>query len=221
VKKLNIALTIVAVLTTALFIVTLSQNIIIKSAEVYSFYFNDSRAVDKIYTDYTSNQMADQISDFMSSFRPEKFDITENTGYDIESIFTEEDGFNMMCIKKAVDISFVILLCSFVLTVGIYYWLFKKGRKDYLRTSYKCSIPLSLIGIAAQFIVARTEMGREWAMEKLGMIPLNEESQLLTILGPDFTVMASTFYIGVALVIFGLITYIALLITRPPRIFHR
>ena len=73
-------------------ILTFSQNLLFRSAEVYGFYFNDSRAVSKIYTNLTSSEMADEIAGFMGSWRPEKFEVLEDTGYDMESVFTEEEG---------------------------------------------------------------------------------------------------------------------------------
>lgn len=218
-KKLNILLTILVVFTTSLFILTAALNIASKSEEVYSYYFNDTRAVDKIYTDYTANEMAREISGFMKSWKPESFDIKEDTGYDMQSIFDDNEGYNMMCVKKVVDINFVVLIASLILTVGIYYFLLKKDKKSYLRLSYKISMPISILLIAGTFYVLRTQTGQSMVMEKLGMLTLGEESQLAMLIGSNFVSMASIFFLGLAVVILIAVSYVALLITKPPRIF--
>ena len=70
------------------FLVTLSQNLVVRTAEVYSFYFNDSSAVSKLYVDFTNNEFADEIVRFMNSWKPDEFQIYEDTGYDMQRILT-------------------------------------------------------------------------------------------------------------------------------------
>ena len=72
------------------------------------FYFNDSGAVDRIYTGLSNSEMADGIADFMNSWRPQEFQIYEDTGYDLPGIFTEEESDSMMLVKKWLDISLAL-----------------------------------------------------------------------------------------------------------------
>ena len=45
---------VLVIFTAAIFVVTLAQNIVFRTADIYLFYFNDSRAVDQIYTTWTT-----------------------------------------------------------------------------------------------------------------------------------------------------------------------
>ena len=133
-RNRNILLSVLAVITVTVFLVTLSQNLVVRTAEVYSFYFNDSSAVSKLYVDFTNNEFADEIVRFMNSWKPDEFQIYEDTGYDMQRIFDEDESYNMMCVKKWVDISLILCIVSFILTVAIYWYLIvKENEKKLLR----------------------------------------------------------------------------------------
>ena len=218
-KKVNLLLAILVVFTIPLLIISFSQNTVIKSEEVYSFYFNDSRAVDKIYTEYTANDMARKFSAFMKSWSPEEFKVEEDTGYDVESVFTEDEGYNMMRVKHVVDINFFIMIGSLLITAFIYFWLLHTDKKQVLRRSYLVSMLLTISGVIFTVRNFGTNAGRMMMAEKLEMLVLPEDSQLATVLSPEFMSMASGFFALICVLLFGILTYITLLITKPPRLF--
>ncbi len=218
-KKLNIVWSILVIFTMSFFMISLSQNILLRSSETYSFYFNDSGAVGKIYTNLSSSEMADEISGFMSSWRPVEFQVYEDTGYDKRKIFSEEESHNMLKVKKVLDISTIIGLLSFFITVGIYVYFLRDGKKKVLRDRYWISLGLTAAFVGVQSFITITNIGRQWASEFLGFIPLDKEAHLLTLLGGPFIAMATTFFIGTSIIIMVVVTYISMQLTKPPRIF--
>lgn len=201
-------------------ILTLSQNMLFRSAEVYGFYFNDSSAVSRIYTNLTSSEMADEISGFMSSWSPEKFEVLEDTGYDLENIFTEEESVNMMVIKKVLDISGIIFIVSLIGTVSIYVHFFRDGKKKVLSDMFKISLGLVVAGIIAETALMATNGGRSWISAKLGLLELGKESQLTVLLGADFLNMAAIFLVILTLIVAAVCTYANYVLTKPLRIFY-
>ena len=69
--------------------------------------------------------MADEIAGFMNSWRPDEFQVYENTGYDMQGIFSAKDSDNMLKAKTAMDISLIICLVSLIIT-AVYICLFFK-----------------------------------------------------------------------------------------------
>lgn len=219
-KKFNMACSVVAVITIALFLVTLSQNMTVRTTEVYSFYFNDSQAVSRLYTELSSTEIADGIADFMNSWRPEEFQIYEDTGYDLQGIFDEAEGYNMMCVKRCVDISTALGLAALLLTAAIYWHLIRCDEKKKLRNSFRIALVISTGVSIAEFIALRSESGRAWLAGTLKLAELEENSALMTILGPDFISMAAVFFAILAVIVLAIFTYINYRLTRPDRIFY-
>lgn len=219
-KVFNSICSVLVIFTAAALILTASQNLLFRSAEVYGFYFNDSRAVSKVYTDLTSSEMADRISGFMNSWRPEKFEVLEDTGYDMENVFNDEESVNMMAAKRVLDISGIVCIISLILTVAIYVHLLKRKRKKVLRDTFRISLGLVTAGIVAETSLMSTNGGRSRVMEALNMIDLGEDSQITILLGADFLNMAAIFLIVLTLIIAGVCTYINYVLTKPPRIFY-
>lgn len=133
---------VLVIFTAAIFVVTLAQNIVFRTADIYLFYFNDSRAVDQIYTTLDNSEMADEIAAFMNSWNPEEFQVYEDTGYDLQGIFTEDESKNMLIVKKWLDCSAAIMVVSLILTAAIYTYFLKNDYKKALRDRYKISIGL-------------------------------------------------------------------------------
>lgn len=219
-KKFNMACSVVAVITIALFLVTLSQNMTVRTTEVYSFYFNDSQAVSRLYTELSSTEIADGIADFMNSWRPEEFQIYEDTGYDLQGIFDEDEGYNMMCVKRCLDISTALGLAALLLTAAIYWHLIRCDEKKKLRNSFRVALAISTGVSIAEFAVLRSEGGRAWLAGTLKLVELEENSALMTILGPDFISMAAVFFAILAVIVLAIFTYINYRLTRPDRIFY-
>lgn len=219
-KKFNIACSIVVIFTIAIFLITASQNFVVRSAEVYSFYFNDSGAVSKLYTGLSTSEVADGIAGFMNSWHPSEFQIYEDTGYDMQGIFTEDEGANMMQVKKWVDIGTILCIVSLILTVAIYWHLIKSDEKAMLRRSFRIAMGFSLAAAAGEVIVLLSHQGRAWLANFMGLIPLPEDSQLLIVLGPEFLSMATGFLVLITVILFTVCAYLNYRLTKPPRIFY-
>ena len=219
-KKFNMLCSVLVIFTAAIFVVTLAQNIVFRTADIYLFYFNDSRAVDQIYTTLDNSEMADEIAAFMNSWNPEEFQVYEDTGYDLQGIFTEDESKNMLIVKKWLDCSAAIMMVSLILTAAIYTYFLKNDYKKALRDRYKISIGLIPAAIVATAAIMVTNGGRQWIFEKMQLVELPEDSSLIHLIGADYLSMATVFYIAIGMVIFAVATWLVFRLTRPPRIFY-
>ena len=219
-KIFNRICSVIVIFTAAAFILSFSQNLIFRSAEVYGFFFNDSRAVDRIYTSLTRREMADEIAGVMRSWKPEKFEVLEYTGYDMENVFTEEEGVNMMAAKRILDISGVTLVISLIVTAAIYVYFLKNEKKKVLSDMFKVSIGLVFAGIIAEAWLMATNEGRSRMMDFMNMATLGEDSQLTVLLGADFLNMAAIFLVVCTLIVLAVCTYVNRILTKPPRLFY-
>ena len=207
-KALRMLCSILVVFTTAICMITAAQNLTLRTADVYLFYFNDSGAVDRIYTGLSNSEMADGIAGFMNSWRPQEFQIYEDTGYDLQGIFTEEESDSMMLVKKWLDISLALCIVSLIISVAIDIWMVQS-----------VTIAFSCILSVGTFAFVSTHNGRLWLAEKIGLVLPEETTTLSILLGDGFISMANTFFIIFAILLLVLIGYILLRLTRPPRIF--
>lgn len=219
-KIFNRVCSVILIFTISAFIISVSQNLIFRTAGVYGFYFNDSRAVDSIYTTLSNSEMADEIASFMRSWMPEKFEVLEDTGYDMESVFTEEDSDIMMTVKKALDISGIICIVSLIVSAAIYTHLLQQEKKKSLANSYKVSFVLTLAMAAGETVIMVTNSGRAKAAELLNLVNLPEESQLMEILSADFIQMSAFFVAGFTMIVLAFVTYVTIVVTKPPRMFY-
>ena len=219
-KIFNRICSVVVVFSMAFFIVSFAQNMLLRSSSVYAFYFNDSQAVDSIYTELSNAEMAEAIAGFMNSWRPDRFEVLEDTGYDKENIFTEEEGENMMKVKQALDISGLLCVVSFILTASIYFHFLRDGKKKVLFDAHKFSLGLVVTMGICEAVFMSTHGGRKQLLSLIGIAPLHENSQLLAILGADFIHMATVFLVVLTLIVTIIMTYISYALTKPPRIFY-
>lgn len=72
-RKFNFFCSLILVLSTTIMIVTLGQNLVLRTTAGYTFYFNDTRVVSKISGNYTNSEMSQEIVSFMNSWRPVSF----------------------------------------------------------------------------------------------------------------------------------------------------
>ena len=219
-KIFNRFCSIILIFTIAVFIITLSVNMVFRSELVYNFYFNDTRAVDKIYTTLSSSEMAGEIAGFMNSWKPETFDVQEDTGYDMESVFTKEEGENMMAVKRALDISCIICLVSFIVTAAIYVHFLRAGKKKVLSDMFKVGIIMTLLITGLEMLVIATNQGRDRLFGYIGIEAMGAESQLLKLLGVDFLNMAAIFLAIITACVMAATIYAHYMLTKPPRLFY-
>ena len=218
-KKFNIFCSLIVILTMAVCIIAFAQNITLRTSAAYTFYFNDTYVVESVSTEYVNSEMSDMIAKFFNSWNPEEFQIYEDTGYDIEGIFDEKDSHNMLIIKRALDISFVIGFVSLIITISIYRYFLKNDYKKALRNGYKLSAVLALTALIAEMVLLNTKKGMALISDTLGLVKLEADSNLLTLLGEDFIGLADNFLLGITIALFLGVTYIVHVLTKPPKIF--
>ena len=219
VSRFKMICSVVLVISVVMVTVCLGQSVIFRTPDAYQFYFNDSQCVDRLYTSLTSSEMADEIASFMNSFRPEEFQVNDNTGYDELPIFDSRDSYNMMVLKKTVDISGIICVVGLILMAAVYIWFLREDEKKLLRRAHLIGAGISLAVIAVQAAVMsapglRTSWYRLW-----GMRAAAADSRLAMIMGDAFWSSFTVFLTGMCLIILLVLTYINYRITRPPRIF--
>ena len=219
VSRFKMICSVVLVISVVMVTVCLGQSVIFRTPDAYQFYFNDSQCVDRLYTSLTSSEMADEIAAFMNSFRPEEFQVNDNTGYDELPIFDSRDSYNMMVLKKTVDISGIFCVVGLILMVAVYIWFLREDEKKLLRRAHLIGAGISLAVIAVQAAVMsapglRTSWYRLW-----GMRAAAADSRLAMIMGDAFWSSFTVFLTGMCLIILLVLTYINYRITRPPRIF--
>lgn len=218
-SRFKMICSVVLVISVVMVTVCLGQSVIFRTPDAYQFYFNDSQCVDRLYTSLTSSEMADEIASFMNSFRPEEFQVNDNTGYDELPIFDSRDSYNMMVLKKTVDISGIFCVVGLILMVAVYIWFLREDEKKLLRRAHLIGAGISLAVIAVQAAVMsapglRTSWYRLW-----GMRAAAADSRLAMIMGDAFWSSFTVFLTGMCLIILLVLTYINYRITRPPRIF--
>lgn len=218
-RKFNFFCSFLIVLSLSLLIITMAQSIVLRSSAVYTFYFNDTRVVGQISGSYTNSEMSDEIAEFMNSWRPDGFQVYEDTGYDMQGLFDEKDSRNMLAVKRWADISIVLFLISLIISVAIYIYFLRNDFKVVLR---KRLIPVSCLTavlLGAETFVLKTKVGLSWIASAAGLLPLSDESALQILLGGDFISLAANFLMGITIVIYLVVLYGTLVLTKPPRIF--
>lgn len=218
-RKYNILLSIVIIFTVTIFSLTVAVNIVYRSSYVYSFYFNDTRVVEKLYTSRSANEMADEISGYLNSFTDEPFYVVEDTGYDLENIFTEDEGLNMQKIKKALDKSLLYCIISFAISCYIYLHFLKDSKKKVLRDRYYISLGIGVATFIFEIAFILSTNGKAKAMQWLGLIELPENNYLSLLLGNGFLEMSIKFFIAISIVVFIAVSYFVFKFTKPDRIF--
>jgi len=219
VKKFNFFCSLIVILTMTVCIIGIAQNITLRTTATYTFHFNDTYVVSDVSSEYANAEMSNMLANFFNSWNPKEFQIYEDTGYDIEGIFDAKDGYNMMTIKRALDISLIAVIVSLVITVSIYYYFLKHDYKPVLRNRFKVSAGLSVIILVGEMILLNTEKGLGFMSKTLGLKILEDDSNLLTLLGGDFIDIASGFLFGFTVLVFLFAGYITHVLTKPPRIF--
>lgn len=219
-RKFNYVCSFLLVVTLTLFIITAGQNIVARTSGTYLYYFNDTMAVDRLYTTYTSSAMSKEISGFINSWAPDEFQVYEDTGYDMQGIFRSEDSDNMLRAKFALDISLVVCLVSFILTAAIYVYFLRNNFKLVLRKRLKATWAASAFLLICEGILLMSGKGVKWLGDFIGLEPLRENSPLSVILGEDFINMAGFFVIAYTLAVAAALSYLTYVLTKPPRIFY-
>ncbi len=220
-RKFHEILAVLTIITISLFIVTFADTVVYRSSDVYSYYFNETRAVDSLHTSFSSNEIAGEIAAYFNSSEDGIFRLMENTGYDMEDIFNEDEGRNMLKVKNLLKAEGLTCGVSFIVTFAIYFHLIREDRKKLLSSCYKLSVPLSVFLIVAKAWLFMSGQYIEPGMKLLGIVELAEDSYLKQILGDEFIRMSSKFVLVISILIFIAVTYVCLRLTRQQKLFFR
>lgn len=207
------------VIVTSIFIITLGQNITLRTSMAYSYYFNDSQAMDYVTTDKTVSEMSGEISGYLNSFSKDAFQSYEDTGYDLEAMFEEKESENMALYKHMLFVSLVVCVISGLLTFGCYYYMIKNNYKPALRKRYIITSILTVALIVIQSIICHSEKLVAFFALKFGFKELAANSTLSLLLGGEFIGTAGFLVTLVTVIILAFATYFTLLLTKPPKIF--
>lgn len=218
-KKFNFFCSLVVVLTLTISIIAIAQNITLRTTAPYTFYFNDTYVVSDVSSEYVNSEMSDMIAGFFNSWNPEEFQIYEDTGYDIEGLFDEKDNYNMLTIKKALDISLVFAITSLIISIAIYVYFIKNDFKPVLRNRFKASAVLTAVLLTIEMFLFNTKSGLAFVAKTLGLKALEEDSNLALLLGEGFVSLADNFLFGFTVFVFLVVAYVTHILTKPPRIF--
>ena len=218
-KKFNFFCSLVVVITMAVCIISFAQNITLRTSAAYTFYFNDTYVVESVSSEYVNSEMSDMIAGFFNSWNPEEFQIYEDTGYDIEGLFDEKDNYNMLTIKKALDISLVFAITSLIISIAIYVYFIKNDFKPVLRNRFKASAVLTAVLLTIEMFLFNTKSGLAFVAKTLGLKALEEDSNLAFLLGEGFVSLADNFLFGFTVFVFLVVAYVTHILTKPPRIF--
>ncbi len=219
VSRFKIMCTVLLVISVVIVSICLGPNIVLRTTDVYQFHFNDSQCVDRLYTSMTSSQMADEIASFMNSFRPDEFQVHDNTGYDELPIFDSRDSYNMLVLKKIMDCSAIVGIIGLIIMISLYVWFVKEDEKKLLRNAHLVGSGIGLVGILIQSAVIYVPQMRGAYFRLWGMRTPAADSKLQMIMGDEFWSCSAFFLAAISVILLLVLIYINYRITRPPRIF--
>lgn len=218
-RKLNIVLSIIIIFTITVFSLTIVPNLVFRTSSVYSFYFNDTRVVEKLYTSRTADEMADEISGYINSFSDVPFRVYEDTGYDLENIFTDDEGFNMQVMKRVLDKLLYLSLACLLFSIIVYAHFLRENKKKVLRDRYYISLVLTIAGTIFEFATIMSTTGQAKMISLLGLIELPPNNYLSILVGEAFLGTAIKFLLVASIIVIAVSTYIVMKLTKPDRIF--
>lgn len=218
-KKFNLFCSLILIITTTVCIIAFAQNITLRTTATYTFYFNDTYVVEDVFEEYTNSEVSDILASFFNSWNPEEFQVYEDTGYDIEGVFDKKDSYNMLAIKRALDISLILSIVSFIITAAIYFRFLKLDYKPIIRKRFKVSAVLATGFLIGEMFLLNTKKGLAFLSETLGLVAMEKDSDLMALLGIDFIELADNFLFGFTILTLLVAGYITHFLTKPPRIF--
>lgn len=218
-RKFNGLCAVIVTFTIAIFVITLGQNVVARTSGFYSYYFNDANNVVNVTSEVSSEEVAEKIAKYMNSWSDEPFQISEYTGYDYQGIFTDDESYNMMMAQRLLRKSMVICIVSFVISFSIMLYFILKRYRVMARVVTAIASAFTVIGMVAQYYLITSPAGRQWISDRYGFFDLNEDCNLLALIGNGYYQIAASFFILITAVAIGGIFYICYRTTRPDRLF--
>lgn len=213
---------IILIIAIPILILTLSQNVIFRLPDAYLYYFNDSQCLSELYITMSNSEVADALTDLINTVRPDTdtFNIYVDTGYDKLGIFESRDSYNLLVLKCALDMGFLLGILSLAALIIVYAFLLRNQEKKMLRVSFKIGAAIAGVLIVLQAALFSMTSLREWFFTVLGVRPFHEDSVLNVMLSSGFWNMATVFLTIAAVVALGVAVYVQHRLTQPPRMFY-
>ncbi len=220
--RLRILCSIILALCIPVVVIAASENLAYRVPDGYLYHFNDSQCVDRLQASVSSEDVADAIAAFMNGGKAayaEGFQVYEDTGYDKLGIFDARDSYNMLVLKRMVDVLAIMGTVALALTVAIYIFLIRRDERKTLRNAYRVGAGLSGLFIVLQALVMGMEDLRTIFLRTVGMRSFAEDSKLLLLLDQDCFHVLTVLMTAVAVLLLLALTYLNHRFTRQPRIF--
>lgn len=216
-KKLYAVLIAIAI---PIIVTTAALNISFRSPEVYSYYFNESQAIDYTTLALTSNQLADQIADFAGDFFGDEVDITENAGYQDDPVFNDEEAEVLFELRSYLTKSLIVLLIALAIGISAYIILLKKEEGDLLFSATQISIAITGLAVLVSGILLKTQKFKAAFYSKYIDIPLPKDSVLKILFTKgDYFGTVDLVYVVMSLILLVITLYISWRLTKPYKIF--
>ena len=140
------------VITTALTLITLAPNVVLRSGVFYSYFLSKTGIVKEIPYAIEMADVRDTFTDFMWH-KMQNFTLMEKEGYMPQLVFTNLDNQIMNFIRNSMDIMAIIGIITLVLAIFAGIKLFLNNKKDFMFNSYKISMILTVVLMAIHCIV--------------------------------------------------------------------
>lgn len=149
------------VISTAIMLITLAPNIVLRSGVFYSYFLSKTGVVKEIPYAVEMGDVRDTFKDFMWH-KMQNFNLMEKEGYMPQLVFTKMDNEIMSFIRGTMDILALVGIVALILFIfsGIKLYLNKK--KDYMFNAYKISMILTVILMALHCVVLFVPFIREY-----------------------------------------------------------
>ena len=140
------------VVTTALMLITLVPNIVLRSGVFYSYFLSRTGVVKEIPYAIEMADVRDTFTDFMWH-KMQNFNLMEKEGYMPQLVFTKFDNEIMTFIRTAMDVMAVIGIIALIIGIFAAAKLYLNKKKDFMFESYKISMLLTGILMAIHGLV--------------------------------------------------------------------
>lgn len=203
-------------------IVLIGLNFSMRSQEVFSYYLNDSQALDYTTLSLSSNELSEQLSDFSWGLFSDEIDITENAGYMDDPVFDDTEAEVLFDIRDILTKSFLLMMGLLGILVILYIYFIKKEYKDQLFFTCKVASVISIVAsIVTTLVIASDSIVHRLYESYIG-ISLGKDSILRILFTKgDFAGAIAVAQLGIGLIALGILFYITWRLTKPPRIYQR
>lgn len=219
-RRLNYLHYTVLIILIPIVIVILSSNLVLRFQETYVFHFNDSQVVNKLYTDITPTEFADEIASYWSSFSKNEFQIYEENAIFKDELFGKKEVQVMGLMKKIVNIQLLTGLLFSIIIFFIYRRIYMNKHHAALHRLGYISGAITLAVVVLVNILLRIGAVRSGLYNLLIGVELSKKCALVTLLGGSFYKVFLIFFSITAVALLGLLFYINYNLTKDKRLFY-